>query len=183
MKVSKKGKLVKKKKRKLSASTAAVDINVMPFIDVFSLLCTFLLFSSVFITIGIHTVQVPFFSNAITTDENEKPKREHILLLEVSTKNLKLTSQWSQAPIAKEVHSFSNSTSGLEKLHKKLVEIKEKNIDSKKIKLFFDDKVAYESVTNVLDSVIEINSKEKVSPKLANLGKLFPQVVLGNVLF
>ncbi len=173
---------MKKKKKNLSAATEAVEINVMPFIDVFSLLCTFLLFSSVFITIGIHTVQVPFFSSAKETEEKEKQKREHILLVEVSTNFLELTSEWSSPPVAQEKHRFANSPSGVQEFHKKLIEIKEKNLESQKIKLFFDDKVQYESVTKILDSVVSLKEKEEASPELLKIGKLFPQVVLGNVI-
>ena len=173
---------MKKKKRKLSAATAAVDINVMPFIDVFSLLCTFLLFSSVFITIGIHTVQVPFFSNAKQEKELEKPKREQTLLLDVSTTTLKLTSQWSIKPVDKKVFSFQHSASGVGELHKALLEIKKKSPSSHKIKLFFDDNVKYESVTKVLDAVTQLSIEDRKSQKLSKLGKLFPQVVLGNVI-
>ena len=171
---------MKKKKKNLSAATQAVEINVMPFIDVFSLLCTFLLFSSVFITIGIHTVQVPFFSSVKETEE--KQKREHILLVDVSSSFLELTSEWSSHPVAKEMHRFQNSPAGVQEFHKKLIDIKEKNLESQKIKLFFDDAVHYESVTKILDSVISFGEKEKVSPELLKLGKLFPQVVLGNVI-
>ncbi len=172
---------MKKKKKNLSTETQAVEINVMPFIDVFSLLCTFLLFSSVFITIGIHTVQVPFFSNV--KESEKKEKREHILLVNVSTNFLELTSEWSLPPLAKERHRFVNSPSGVQEFHKKLIEIKEKNLESQKIKLFFDDKVKYESVTKILGSVISLKKKEEASAKLLKLGKLFPQVVLGNVIF
>lgn len=156
------------------------EINVMPFIDVFSLLCTFLLFSSVFITIGVHTVQIPFFLNA--TETKEKRKREHILLVDVSTNFLELTSEWSLSPIAKEKHRFVNSASGIQEFHKKLIEIKEKNLESQKIKLFFDDKIKYESVTKILDSVVLLQKNEEASPELLKIGKLFPQVILGDII-
>jgi len=171
---------LKKNKKNRSTSIQAVDINVMPFIDVFSLLCTFLLFSSVFITIGVHTVQIPFFSNA--TETKEKQKREHILLVDVSTNFLEFTSEWSLSPVAKEKHRFVNSSSGIQEFHKKLIEIKEKNLESQKIKLFFDDKIKYESVTKILDSVVLLQKNEEASPELLKIGKLFPQVVLGNVI-
>ena len=46
----------------------------MPFVDIFSLLTTFLLFSAVFVKIGILEVQVPFLSNAAPPPD-EKPSR------------------------------------------------------------------------------------------------------------
>ena len=41
-------------------------------IDIFSLLCTFLLFSAVYVSIGIQTVQVPFFTNAASDKKDDE---------------------------------------------------------------------------------------------------------------
>lgn len=49
----------KKKKRKQLESQSA-QLNIMPFIDIFSMLNTFLLISASFVSIGILKVQVPF---------------------------------------------------------------------------------------------------------------------------
>ena len=59
-----------RKRRKQKAGFvegAPVELNVMPFIDVFSLLTTFLLFSAAFITIGILEVQIHYFRNHRTS--------------------------------------------------------------------------------------------------------------------
>jgi biopolymer transport protein ExbD len=51
-----------------------IELNIMPFIDVFSLLNTFLLLSAVFFSLGMLEVQLPFFSNAPQKDS--KPTRD-----------------------------------------------------------------------------------------------------------
>ena len=52
----------KKKKKKLGYRD--ISLNIMPFIDVFSLLNTFLLMSAVFLSVGIIEVQIPFLTSA-----------------------------------------------------------------------------------------------------------------------
>ena len=72
----------RKKKRMGADGGGSIELNVMPFIDVFSLLTTFLLFSAVFVQIGILEVQVPFLSNSNPPD-NSKPSRDLSIKLDV----------------------------------------------------------------------------------------------------
>ena len=74
---------MKKKKASMGiAPPGAVELNVMPFIDIFSLLCTFLLMSAVFLSIGILEVQVPFLTNAAMSEAKKKEKlKERLQLL------------------------------------------------------------------------------------------------------
>ena len=51
----------RRKKRKKAAYNEIV-LNIMPFIDVFSMLNTFLLYSAVFLAVGIIEVQIPYLS-------------------------------------------------------------------------------------------------------------------------
>ncbi len=54
----------KKKKRRSTIKYRDIQLNIMPFIDVFSLLNTFLLMSAVFLAVGIIEVQIPFLTTA-----------------------------------------------------------------------------------------------------------------------
>lgn len=175
---------MKKKKKKFEVSSGSAELNVMPFIDIFSLLCTFLLFSSVFISLGIQTVQVPFLSNSTDLDKRlQENKRELNLTLRVTSSALKLTSKWSKEPIDKKIDSFTHDKEGLVKLHERLLNLKEKSKKSEKVEVFVADNIEYEDLTLVLDHVIQFQSGFEISEKLSGVNQLFPKVVLSNVLF
>ena len=70
----------RKKKHHGEVSTDAPELNIMPFIDIFSMLNTFLLLSAAFIGLGIIEVQIPFLSNS--TEVKEKPTRFYDLKVE-----------------------------------------------------------------------------------------------------
>ena len=52
----------RKKKKKHEPKAAEAELNIMPFIDIFSMLNVFLLVSATFINIGLIRVQVPFLT-------------------------------------------------------------------------------------------------------------------------
>ncbi len=171
-------------KKKIVESVEGVELNVMPFIDIFSLLCTFLLFSAVFVSIGIHTVQIPFLTNAApSSSDDKKPKRIIQVHLDIEDSSMKLKTKWSQAPINKKTHEFSRTDEGLEKLHRKLIEIRAKNIDSDKITIYNEDHLIYDDLIKILDA---IRLRDPKDPPLVNSdGKgvgLFSKVVLGSIL-
>ena len=58
-----------RKKKKRSIPYKDVELNIMPFIDIFSMLNTFLLFSAVFLSVGVLEVQIPFLSNQPPPDD------------------------------------------------------------------------------------------------------------------
>lgn len=156
----------------------------MPFIDIFSLLCTFLLFSAVFISIGIHTVQVPFLSNANDSSAKDtEVKREMDLSLEISSDVIQLFTVWSRKPINKESYEFDMTDEGIAELHDTLVDIKRENNAGEKIKVFVDDDVSYESITQVLDSIVSLESDDNNLVKNnEKISKLFPKIILSSVL-
>ncbi len=63
----------KKRRKKHEVKVKSAELNIMPFIDIFSMLNTFLLISAAFINLGIIKVQVPFLSNA--PQDKTKPTR------------------------------------------------------------------------------------------------------------
>ena len=66
------GRRKKKHKGGGEVDTGAPELNIMPFIDIFSMLNTFLLLS-VALWVRIIEVQIPFLSNS--PDVKEKPNR------------------------------------------------------------------------------------------------------------
>lgn len=85
----------KKKKRKRKEPKAA-ELNIMPFIDIFSMLNTFLLVSAAFVNIGILEVQVPFLTNA--PPDKDKPTRSLDVKVDVDKEKAQLTTAWTQPP-------------------------------------------------------------------------------------
>ena len=86
----------KKKKKRKAIKYRDIELNIMPFIDVFSLLNTFLLMSAVFIAIGVLEVQIPFLSSAPPdTKDNE---RTLDISVDVEKEKIEVTTVWSRAP-------------------------------------------------------------------------------------
>lgn len=178
----------KKRKQIAQVADAMVDLNVMPFIDIFSLLCTFLLFSAVFVSIGVVEVQIPFLSNAAPPKEQKKAEdnRDLEVKVEISKKEIKLTSSFSRPPVDMSTTGYDFTESGLAKLHSKLVSLKDANPESDKITVFIDDDVIYDEIIGALDQ-IQLRYPDgsgKVTSQ-NNEGKnvyLFQKIVFGSVL-
>jgi biopolymer transport protein ExbD len=179
----------RKKKRGGVADGGSIDLNVMPFIDVFSLLTTFLLFSAVFVQIGIHEVQVPFLSNSNPPDMS-KPSRDFSVSLDLRKDYVEVQTSYSQPPINETKDRFDLDEKGLAKMHDKLVQLRIANPKNDKLKLFSDDDVTYEVLTKVLDAskfLNESDPKEITQPKSKD-GKprrqmmLYPKIIMGSVL-
>lgn len=142
----------KKKKKKSAGGDSTVELNLMPFIDIFSLLTTFLLFSAVFVQIGILEVQVPFLSNAAQPDD-EKPSRTIVVNVDVQKEKLAIETSWSAPPEDQQKHEYSHDEQGILEMHNKLVELRIENAETDKVTLFADDDVPYEQVSKILDAV------------------------------
>ncbi len=179
-----------KKQRKIIdvGGSSSVELNVMPFIDIFSLLCTFLLFSAVFISIGILEVQVPFLTNAAPPPEKKVPKRELVVNIHLAKDKVTLNSNFSQPPENKQKEDFPTDKKGLQDFHEALVRLKNDNVDADSATLMVDDDVVYQLMISTLDEIKLIVAKDKVENSSGEkaLGKrvpgLFPKVVIGNVL-
>lgn len=173
------------RKKKKQASEALVELNVMPFIDIFSLLCTFLLFSAVFISFGVHTVQVPFLSNAAEEkkDEDQKEKRVIEVTVEIRSTKVDLVTKWSAPPLDTEVKSFENSEDGLNDLNDVLISIKKNNYDASKLTMLIEDDVNYEKISHVIDAVsFASEGKDNLSIDGKQIKDLFPKIVFGSVI-
>ena len=174
-----------RKKKYHSPSEPGVELNVMPFIDIFSLLCTFLLFSAVFVSIGIHTVQVPFFTNASAEkkDEDSKPERSLDLKLSISKVSTQLSSMWTLEPRDSQVVVYDNNEQGYAKLHTKLIELKKQDTEHRKIEVFIDEDVTYDNISQVLDQVtLKLPGDPDILSEKGPVGGLFNQVIFASVI-
>ena len=177
----------KRRKRLLADTPDTVDLNVMPFIDIFSLLCTFLLFSAVFVSIGVLEVQIPFLTNAAAPTTNEKPKRSLSIKVDVGKQTMTVATSWSQAPIDKRRKSFETSDSGIQDMHGYLVSLKLEDPDADKVTVFVEDDVKYNFLVRVLDAIKLRSISKKSLEAVASLDEsteelLFPKVIMGSVI-
>lgn len=180
----------KRKKKNQHGDDGPIDLNVMPFIDVFSLLTTFLLFSAVFIQIGILEVQVPFLSNSNPPDLS-KPQRDLEVKIDLTEDYVEVQTAYSAPPVDEKKDRFDLDEAGLLEMHNKLVELRVANPKVDKLTLYAEDKVKYNVITDVLDQVkflnendpkdIEQPDQDKLMTKQTKM-YLFPKVIMGSVM-
>ena len=177
-----------------------VELNIMPFIDIFSMLNTFLLFTAVFLSVGILEVQIPFLSSAPPPDD-PKEAREFKVAVDVSKEQIEIQTSYSMAPVQEQKFPFPNNKDGIEQMHTKLAQIRKENPDTDKATVYSEDDVLWDSLGSVLDSVMLRFEKDPVFPvakdalkgkekdpkareKAENLAKvyMYPKVVMGSVM-
>ena len=175
------------KKRK-SIKYVEPELNIMPFIDVFGLLTTYLLFSAVFVSIGILEVQVPFISNAAPPANTEQVRTLEIKV-ELEKDKAVIKTSWTLPPQQEESFDFASTKEGVAAMHKKLVEIKLAHFEADSVTLFTEDDVTYESLTTVVDAIKLRWDGDPVFPAIklgagmiADDTSMFPKVVLGSVM-
>lgn len=175
----------RKKKKIMQPSIAPIaELNVMPFIDIFSLLCTFLLFSAVFVSIGIIEVQVPFLSNAAPSKEDNSTveKRMIDIKIEIDEEKIVVNTSYTMPPADAQKREFSTNESGLGQFHNLLVKLKEDHPKADKVTLFVDEKVIYNDLVNILDRIKLKELNSKIDSKKFQSLSLFPKVIIGNVI-
>ena len=173
-----------KLKRKLADSEYKdVELNIMPFIDVFSILNTFLLFSAVFLAMGIIKVQVPFFTNK---EAPPTAKRSLEIKVDIEKSVVTLITSYNLPPRDEKKYSYTNDEQGLDNLHRKLVELRQLEPQTDIVTVFCEDYVTYEQLTTVLDA---IKLKKEGDPIIRSASDniedelfLYPKVVIGSVL-
>jgi len=180
-----------RKRRRKGSKTAFSDIqlNIIPFIDVFSMLNTFLLFSAVFVATGIIEVQIPFLSNA-PPPPSEK-ERFFEVKVDVLKDKIEVITSFSEEPVNEQKTEYPNNEAGIKEMHVKLVEIRRGNPKLDKLTLFSEDDVTWENLTEILDAVkLRIDPDPKFpildskNEPTAILDEQFiwPKVVMGSVM-
>ena len=177
----------RKKKHVILGQEENIELNVMPFVDVFSLLCTFLLFSAVYIKTTFIPVQLPYLSNAVPTkkQEIENNKRTLTLKITIRPKILIVRTKFSQEPIDKQRKIYPLNDLGIKRFHKYLVYIKEKAPSSNKANVYVNKNINYEQLIKVLDQVRVMDKGDKLysnSQVKNNQNQLFPKIIIANVI-
>jgi len=178
---------VARKKKRPQIKQKSAELNIMPFIDIFSMLNTFLLVSAAFVNLGILKVQVPFLSNAPA--DKSKPTRTLEINIEVAAEKVELVQIYSQPPENKKNESFPLSVEGLTNLHQRLVSLRSVAKETDKITLFSDDEVKYRQLVLVVDAIKQLRQGD---PRFTNKDEesgderasefLYEKVVMGSVI-
>jgi len=165
-----------------------IELNIMPFVDVFSMLNTFLLFSAVFISIGMIEVQIPFLSNAPPPKKVEKT-RDLDIKVNIAADKVEILTSWTAAPVDEKRENFPLTEAGMADMHNKLIALRRQYEDTDKVTVFSDDDVIYEKLALVLDTVkLRKDNEPQFSEKDIITGEkrpgifLYPKVVIGSVL-
>lgn len=140
----------RKKKRKRHEPKEA-ELNIMPFIDIFSMLNTFLLVSAAFVNIGLIEVQVPFLTNA--PPPKDKPPRSLLINVAIDKDKVELETKFDAPPLEEKKTEYALTDSELMKLHKDLVKLRQDHPDSDKVDVYAEDDVLYNRLVKVLDAI------------------------------
>jgi|GEM_PF-700914 len=186
----------RKKRRSAGTGYKDVELNIMPFIDVFSILTTFLLMTAVFTAIGIHEVQVPFFSNAPEEENKDKPARSLQVNVEVEVEKLFVKAKWSPDNAEELNREYEFNDQGVQEMHADLVGLRVKQPETDFLTLYSEDDVIFEKLAQVLDAVKLLGENDPAIPP-ANQdptipltdkqqreasAMLFPKVIFGSVI-
>ena len=178
-------KKLKHAKRKVKVRSA--ELNIMPFIDIFSMLNTFLLISAAFINLGIIKVQVPFLSNA--PQDKTKPTRMLEINVEVDKDNAELVQIYTQPPDDKKTEKFALTVDGMTNLHQRLVTLRSQEKATDKVTVFSEDDVKYRQMVLVLDAIKQLKAgdprfvaKDEQSGEEHPSEYLYEKIVMGSVI-
>lgn len=176
----------RKKKKKHEPKAAEAELNIMPFIDIFSMLNVFLLVSATFINIGLIRVQVPFLTNA--PPPKDKPKRSLEINVGVEKEQFELETRWTQAPVEEDKQVYKFNKADIEKFHDAMVSLRSKHPEFDKVTVFSEDDVPYKKLVRVLDG---IKVRQKDDPVFTEVDKksglkkevdyIYRKVVMGSV--
>ena len=181
-----------RKKKRRSLPYKDVELNIMPFIDIFSMLNTFLLFSAVFLSVGVLDVQVPFLSNQ-PPPEDPKDSRVFQVFVDVTKEQVEIQTSYTRAPEQLQKFPFPNNPDGIKLMHQKLAEIRKQNAATDKATVTSDDEVTWESLAAVLDGVMlrvegdpifppAKDAKNKERAEMDAKIYLYPKIVMGSVM-
>ncbi len=176
----------KKKKKRRGVRYKDIQLNIMPFIDVFSLLNTFLLMSAVFLSVGILEVQIPFLTSAPPDKKDDEKNCE--VKVDMEKEKIEATSTNCKGIDPKK--DFKVTKEDIAALHKYLVDVRRSSPDTDKLSFFTEDDVLWKDIAHVLDAikirqpgdpVFAIKSGSEIDKALA-VEFLFPKVVMASVM-
>ncbi len=177
-----------RKKKRRSIKYRDIELNIMPFIDVFSLLNTFLLMSAVFLAVGVLEVQIPFLTSA--PPDKKVDERSFDVKVDMEKDKIVVTAAWSKPPINEQKKEFKVTKEDIAALHQFLVGIRKSNPETDKISFFSEDDVLWKDIAKVLDAIkVRGPSDPVIVPKGASDAEkaiaaefLYPKVVMASVM-
>ena len=128
--------------------TTNVDLNLVPFIDLMSVLITFLLISAVWTQVSMIQLGASFASpKDSSTDYKVPPNEDMVLRLDVTSLGYVLKVGTTTKPIPKQNGEYDAET-----LVKELNAVKKSFPDKPGLKISIADEVVYEHVVKAMDS-------------------------------
>lgn len=179
-----------KKKQIKKPKYRDVELNIMPFIDVFSLLNVFLLLSAVFGAMGIVEIQIPFLTNIPAKNKDDPPRAIDIKVDMTNDGKVEVVTSWSKPPVDEKKKSWAVKPDQMKELHEYMVEIRKANPDNDKVSMFTEDEVLWENIALVLDAVKLRKPNDPVfgakgtsaAEKAAASEYVYPKVVMASVM-
>ena len=179
----------RKKKKRPKVGYSDVELNIMPFIDVFSLLNTFLLMSAVFVTLGIHEVQIPFLTNTPPEQKTESTRTIEVKV-DMQKDVVDVLTSYSQPPYEDTKKSFTITPQGFEEMHQYLVELRRANPETDKVQFYVDDEVVWRDVSLALDSIKIRQENDPVFQPTSNseidkahaANYVYPKVIMSSIM-
>jgi len=177
------------KKRRGSGGGGEADspeLNLMPFIDIFAMLNTFLLVSASFLGLGILEVQIPFLSNS--PDVKDEPKRSFSIRVDLEESQVKVSSLWTAPPEEKAEKVYKYDDVEIGKLHQDMIDLRTKVPENDKVTVYADNTVKYEQLVKVIDNIKTLKDKEPRLNLPGQEGKtgassfIFEKVIIGSVI-
>ncbi len=181
-----------RKRKRHTLEYKDVELNIMPFIDIFSMLNTFLLFTAVFLSVGVLEVQIPFLSSSPPPDD-PKDSRVFQVNIDVTKEQVEVQTSYTRPPEQSQKFPFPNNKEGLKLMHQKLAEVRKANADTDKATVYSDDDVNWESLSAVLDGIMlrvegdpvfppAKDAKNKEKAEIDAKTFLYPKIVMGSVM-
>lgn len=176
----------KKQKRRKTIKYRDIQLNIMPFIDVFSLLNTFLLMSAVFLAVGVIEVQIPFLTSAPPDKKDDEKSCD--IKVDMEKERIEATAANCKGVDPKK--EFKVTKEDIQLLHKYLVEVRRNNPEYDKLQFFTEDDVIWKDIAAVLDAIkLRQAGDPVIASKTGSVAEqalaaefLFPKVVMASVM-
>ena len=175
-----------RKKKRRQIKYRDIQLNIMPFIDVFSLLNTFLLMSAVFLSVGILEVQIPFLTSAPPDKKDDEKSCD----VKVDMEKEKIEATAANCKGVEPKKEFKVTKEDIAALHKYLVDIRRGSPEIDKLQFYTEDDVLWKDIAKVLDAiklrqpgdpVFPVKTGSEIEKALA-AESLFPKVVMASVM-
>ncbi|MEW6056320.1 MAG: biopolymer transporter ExbD [Bdellovibrionota bacterium] len=174
------------------SSQEGVNINLVPMLDALVTLVAFLLFSTAFMAIVVLDTPAPLL--APPEQQIEKLKEKPLQLTAYIQPNQIILSDWSGSREKHVIPSVADpnkpeSRYDLERLHRVLVEIKQRHPTEKQLIIKPEGGVAYEAIIGIMDAARFYDPKSDPVPYKKNEQgvdmpekNLFSEVIFGNIM-